>query len=214
MFREQLILVGGGGHCRSCIDVIEAEGRYHISGIVDMKEKIGERVLGYEVIASDDELAVLAREFGTFFITVGHMLRPGRRKSLFERILSYGAALAIVVSPRAHVARSATLGSGTIVMHGAVVNSCSRIGNNGIINSQALVEHDAEVGDHCHISTAAVVNGGCHVGDACFIGSGSVLVHGVEVCAGAVVGAGAVVAKSIQVSGTYTGVPARLLNRE
>ncbi len=30
--------MGGGGHCKSCIDVIEQEGKYKIAGIVDAKE--------------------------------------------------------------------------------------------------------------------------------------------------------------------------------
>jgi len=32
--KEKIILIGGGGHCKSCIDVIEQEGRFIIAGIV------------------------------------------------------------------------------------------------------------------------------------------------------------------------------------
>ena len=35
----ELLLIGAGGHCRSCIDVIEQEGRFRIAGVVD---KVGE----------------------------------------------------------------------------------------------------------------------------------------------------------------------------
>ena len=37
--KEKLVLIGGGGHCRACIDVIERENKYQIAGIVDIKEK-------------------------------------------------------------------------------------------------------------------------------------------------------------------------------
>ena len=37
--KEKIILIGGGGHCRACIDVIEQEGRFTIAGIVDVPEK-------------------------------------------------------------------------------------------------------------------------------------------------------------------------------
>jgi len=34
---EDIILIGGGGHCRSVIDVIESENKFLIRGIVDQK---------------------------------------------------------------------------------------------------------------------------------------------------------------------------------
>ena len=42
MSREKIVLVGGGGHCHSVIDVIELEDKYEIIGIVDKKELIGQ----------------------------------------------------------------------------------------------------------------------------------------------------------------------------
>ena len=51
--KEQIILIGGGGHCKSCIDVIEQEGRFEIAGIVEKPDKVGEKVLGYPVIGTD-----------------------------------------------------------------------------------------------------------------------------------------------------------------
>jgi len=213
MSKEQLILLGGGGHCRSCIDVIDLEDRFTIAGIVDTREKVGERVLGYKIIACDDDLALLAREYRHFFITLGYTNEPDRRMSLYKKIISCGATLATVVSPQAYVARSATIGIGTIVMHGAVINTSSNIGNNCIVNSQALVEHDVEIGDHCHISTGAVVNGACNIGEACFIGSRCVLIHGVDITSRTLIGAGSVVTKSISLAGTYIGVPAKKLKQ-
>ena len=53
--KEKIILVGGGGHCKSCIDVIEQEGAYQIAGVVDVPEKLHQKILGYEIIATDDD---------------------------------------------------------------------------------------------------------------------------------------------------------------
>ncbi|MBI4309254.1 MAG: acetyltransferase, partial [Candidatus Omnitrophica bacterium] len=39
MVKKNLILIGGGGHCKSCIDVIESENKFKIAGIVDTKER-------------------------------------------------------------------------------------------------------------------------------------------------------------------------------
>ena len=54
--QKNLILLGGGGHCKSVIDVAEAAG-YNILGILDRPDEVGKEVLGYKVIGTDDDIA-------------------------------------------------------------------------------------------------------------------------------------------------------------
>ena len=35
---QDIVLVGGGGHCKSVIDVIESEVKFNIIGIIDTVE--------------------------------------------------------------------------------------------------------------------------------------------------------------------------------
>jgi sugar O-acyltransferase (sialic acid O-acetyltransferase NeuD family) len=188
---KELILLGGGGHCRSCIDVIEAHGGWNIAGILDVGARIGERMFGHQIIGTDDDVRQLVTRGMKFLITVGQIATPDCRVTLYDKIQAANGQLVSIVSPLAYVSSRAELGPGTIVMHGAIVNCGAKIGANVIINSKALIEHDAEVGDHCHISTAAIVNGGAAVGSRTFIGSNAVLHQGVRVPAGHVVAAGA-----------------------
>ena len=41
---KQIILIGGGGHCKSCIDVIENGNKYKIRGIIDKKKKFSTKL--------------------------------------------------------------------------------------------------------------------------------------------------------------------------
>ena len=82
--QENLILVGGGGHCASCIDVIEQHGKWKIAGIVDVQEELNEKVLGYEIIATDNDSPYLVKEYDNCLITLGQIKSPKRRKELFE----------------------------------------------------------------------------------------------------------------------------------
>ena len=178
MKRQSIVLIGAGGHCRSCMDVIEQEGCWDIVGLVGQKDEIGASVLGYKVIASDAELADLVKDYPYALITVGHIHTPNLRAQLFHDARSLGFTLPVVVSPQAYVSRHASIGDGTVVFHGAVVNAGVRIGMNCIVNSRALVEHDVTVGDHCHISTGAILNGDVRVGSWSFVGSASVVKQG------------------------------------
>lgn len=170
---KNLILIGGGGHCKSCIDVIEQEGKYQIKGIVDIKEKLGEKILGYKIIGTDNEIEELAKN-NTFIITLGQLKSPDKRIELFEKLVSLNVNIPVIISPFAYISKYSSIGKGTIIFHHALVNADVKIGDNCIINTKALVEHDSVIGDHCHISTSALVNGGSKVGAGTFIGSNAV----------------------------------------
>lgn len=193
MSRETILLLGAGGHARSCIDVIEQEGRYTVGGLVGLPQEVGSRVLGYPVLGSDDDLPYLLPRFGQMLIAVGQIKSSESRMKLHALLEAKGCSLPVIVSPRAYVSAHAKVGAGTIVMHGAVVNAGANIGRNCIINSQALVEHDAVVGDHCHIATAAVINGDVSIGAGSFIGSTACVRQGIRVAERCVVGMGQLV---------------------
>lgn len=188
MSKPSLILIGAGGHAHACIDVIEQRGQYQIAGLVGMQEEMHTWHLGYSVIATEDDLPQLAVQHQYAFIAVGQIQSPDNRMRLFQQATELGFQLPVIIAPIAHVSRHATIGAGTIVMHGAIVNAGARVGSNCIINTRALIEHDATVEDHCHISTGAILNGDVNIGAGSFVGSGSVIKEGVTLGKGCVVG--------------------------
>jgi sugar O-acyltransferase (sialic acid O-acetyltransferase NeuD family) len=180
--KDELILVGGGGHCVSVIDVVEQEGRFSIAGIIDDdKSKQGSEILGYKVIGTGEDLETLRKRYKYATVTIGQIRSPEYRKRYFKRLKELNFSLPVIVSPLAYLSKHSTVGEGTTLMHGAVVNSNVEIGSNSIINSKALLEHDVKVGSHCHISTGALINGGVIMGDECFFGSGAVSREYIEI---------------------------------
>lgn len=178
MPKKEIILIGGGGHCLSVIDVIELEGKYQIAGIVDLPENINKKILNYPIIADDSANIHLTKQFQYFLITIGFIKSPHKRIHLFNQLDSLGATFPSIISPLSYVSKHANIGEGSVVMHNSQVNANARIGNNCIVNSKALIEHDSKIGDNCHISTGAIINGDVGVGDECFIGSGSIVIQG------------------------------------
>jgi sugar O-acyltransferase (sialic acid O-acetyltransferase NeuD family) len=182
--KDKLILIGGGGHCKSCIDVIEQEGRFEIAGILDVPEKVGTNVLGYPVIGTDDMISELIKEYQYFFITVGQIGSPEIRVEIFDKLKQLSLGLPVIISPRAYVSSHAVIGEGTIVMHHAIVNAGGIVGSNCILNSKCLIEHDAQIENHCHIATGAIINGGVNVGKRSFVGSGVITKQYADIPAG------------------------------
>ena len=205
--KPQLILIGAGGHARSCIDVIEEQGYFQIAGLVGFPEQRDSQQLdyGYAVIGADSDLSSLANIYEHALITIGQTQSAGHRIRLYQEITQLGFQLPVIIASTAYVSPHATIGAGTIVMHGAIVNAGAQIGNNCIINSRALIEHDARVEDHCHISTGAILNGDVTVGSGSFIGSGSVTKHGITIGNGCVVGMGTSVRHNLSDQLCFTG---------
>ncbi len=210
MDKPQILLIGAGGHCRSCIDVIEQEGRFTIAGIVDkagaqsgkqdkfeVKVEGQADVLGYPIIGTDDDLPELREKFRYTLVTVGQIKSPDVRIRLHQRLLEWRFGLPTIISPRAYVSRHATkIGQGTVIMHHALVNAGAVVGENCIINSKALIEHDAVVEDHCHISTGTIVNGEARIGSGCFLGSGCQIKEGITLDDNCLAGMGTSVRKN------------------
>lgn len=207
MMSENLILVGGGGHCKSVIDVAESIG-YTILGILDNEENLGKKVLDYNIIGTDDDIAKYIKD-AKFIVTIGQIKEASLRIKLHDKIIALGGNIATLIASTAHVSKYAKVGEGTVVLHQAMVNADAVIGKGCIINTYANIEHDAIVGDYTHISTGAMVNGSCRVGNRVFLGSQSVLAQGVLIADNTIVAAGTFVNKSILDTGIYAGNPIR-----
>ena len=194
---KTILLIGGGGHCKAVIDVIEAQGDYRIRGTVQPKSADVDSLLNYPIVGEDADLPKLLVETSNALVTVGQIKTATIRKRIFDMLKKLKATLPLIVSPLSYVSSHAHLGDGTVVMHGSIINAAAKVGINAIINSQALIEHDVVVGDHCHISTGANINGGSIIENGCFIGSGVILKQGVRIGKGSVIGAGCVVTQDI-----------------
>lgn len=205
----KIILIGGGGHCKSCIDVIEQEGKYELFGILDVKEKIGDKILNYEIIGTDDDLEKYCLLGYYFLVTIGQIKTAEVRKKIYDKLESMGAKIGTVISPLAYVSKHAIINKGTIVMHKAFVNVGAKVAENCILNTGCIIEHNAEIGKHTHISTNAVINGDCTVGSSTFVGSNATISSQLHVGSMVVIGAGSVVINTIENNICVAGVPAK-----
>jgi len=193
MANQEILLIGGGGHCRSVIDVIELEDRFKIGGVIDNNLPLGSKVLDYRVIGKDEDLIELRDSYQYALVTVGQIESFKVRVKLFELLKGLNFKLPTIISPRAYISRFAKIEEGSIVMHDALINANARVGRNCIINSKALIEHDATIEDFCHISTGAIVNGGVVIKQNSFIGSNATIREGLEIKENSFIKAGSLI---------------------
>ena len=90
MSKTELLLIGAGGHAKSCIDVIEQEDKFQIVGLIGSLDEVGTHVLGYEVLGTDEVLSELLSLTEFALIAVGQIGVNENRSNLFSRIANLG----------------------------------------------------------------------------------------------------------------------------
>lgn len=178
---NKIILVGAGGHAVSCIDVIHQEKKFKIIGLIDNNKNIGSKFCNYKILGKDKDLKKLRKYAKYAFISIGQIGVSNLRKKIFLNLLKHGFKIPKIISPHSYVSKNAIIDKGSMILHGAIVNSEAKIGQNCIINNKALIEHGVTIGNHTHVATSATVNGDVKVGDECFLGSGCVVKNNIKI---------------------------------
>lgn len=189
---EGILLLGGGGHCKAVIDVLEL-AEINIAGIVHGSDAPLKPVLGYPALGHDQDLGHLRALFQSAMVTVGQIKTPQVRSKLFEMLLRYSFKIPVIISPLAHLSPHSSVGSGSIVMHHALINAETLIGMNCIINSKALIEHECYIGNHCHIAVGALLCGGVTIEAGTFIGAGSRIKENIHIGNNCIIGMGSII---------------------
>ncbi|NLI92236.1 MAG: acetyltransferase [Peptococcaceae bacterium] len=195
---KKIVLVGGGGHAISVVDVIQSVGEYDICGVVDLNQNIGKQIMGHEIIGTDDSLVdILNTGVKYSAVTIGSVGNTALRKMLYYKLKKIGFTLPNIIDPSAVVSKNAILGEGIFIGKKVVVNAGCKIGDMSIINTASVIEHGCNIGKFTHISSNAVVCGDVTVGNDTHIGANATVIEGLSIGQGTLIGAGSVVTHDI-----------------
>ena len=209
---KNLVLIGGGGHCKAVLDSVIRMGTFDKIVITDPSIPAGTIVMGCEVIGTDDCLMDLYENgFKYAFVTVGSVGLNPIRERLVSRAAALGFQFPNIIDPSAIVAESAIIGDGVFLGKNIIVNAYTEVGDHCIINTGTIIEHECRIGIFAHISIGSILCGNVNVGKNSFIGAGSIVIQCHCIGDNVVIGAGAVVNKDIPSNCTAVGFPARVI---
>lgn len=189
-----MFLYGASGHARVVIDILHAMG-IKVNAIIDDNPNLSE-LDGVEVRHCFNNESPMILTIGKNYV---------RRRLSEELDCEWGTA----VHPTAIISPTATIGEGSVVMHGAIIQPHTKVGKHCIINTGASVDHECLIGDFVHISPHATVCGQVEVGDGTWIGAGATIIQCVKIGKDCVIGAGSVVLHDVPDGTKVAGNPAR-----
>lgn len=206
--KNKLIIIGASGNGRVAADIALKMNKWQSIAFLDDDEDI-KFSMGIDVIGKSSDAFKYLNDC-EIFVAVGSNLAREKTQSELE---VRGANIPILIHPSTIIGEQVEIGTGTVVMAGAIINCCSKIGRGCIINTAATIDHDNVIEDYVHISPGCHLAGTVYVGRGTWLGIGSIVCNNVNITSKCKVGAGAVVIKNISEIGTYVGVPARRIEK-
>ena len=191
---NNLLLIGDGGHARSCFDLC------NLLSVNCRKISI-------------EELKLLIKE-GTknikdvhFFVCLGDI---NKRNLVTEILKKNGLKIGLLIHPNAFVSQNAVISEGTFIGANCYLGPNTFIGKSCIINTGSIIEHDSKVGSFTNIGPNSVLCGGTVIGTNCFLGASSTIIENLSIADNVLVAAGSVVIKNINMRySKEKGVPSR-----
>jgi acetyltransferase EpsM len=197
-----LKIIGCGGHGRVIADIARATGEPSVDFLDDnpASAPANLRVEG-------PTLSLLPQLAATHRFVIGIGDAKSRRR-MAEDVVSVGGELAVLVHPSSVIAPDVTLGEGTVVMAGSIINTGTRVGRLVVINTGAIVDHDNLIEDNVQIAPGARLAGNVTCRSDAFVGTGAIVIPRIEIGEGAYVAAGAVVIRPVRARTLVAGCPA------
>jgi len=207
---KKLLLIGGGGHCKSVIDCLLQTNQYKEIAIIDKNENIGKLISEIPIIGCDDDLSKLYENGYDFaFVTLGSIGDVSLRIKLYNLLEEIGFEIPNIIDSSAIISKHVKMGKGVFVGKNAVINACALIGNGSIINTSSTIEHDCIIGEFTHIAPGSVLCGEVKIGENSHIGARSVIKQQVNIGKNTTIGIGSVVLHDIASSMLAYGNPCK-----
>lgn len=171
---NNIIIVGA---FQETIELCEEAG-YHIVGIVE--NNITGDYRGIPIIGTDSDASTLAISY----MDCGVVITPDKpkiREKLSIIFESVGFIFPTIISPGAHISKSATLSDGCIIQSGVNISSDVKIGRNVKLNFNVNIMHDVTVGDYSVIAPNSVLLGRASIRRSSYVGANSTILTGATV---------------------------------
>lgn len=195
---EKILILGNGGHAKSVIDVLEQENKYEIVACVE-KKGVDYDNNEYPILEKEDDLQRLfERGITNVAMGIGYLGKSSLREELYFKLKKIGFQFPCIISSTALIGNHVTIGEGSYIGKGAVINAYSEIGKMCIINTGAIVEHECKIEDYSHVAVGSVLCGSVKVGKASFIGANSTVIQDVAIGQNCIIGAGTLIRKNIE----------------
>jgi sugar O-acyltransferase (sialic acid O-acetyltransferase NeuD family) len=183
------------------VGLIESESPIKEIGYIDLEDK---RIESLNYLGSDDKLIALLEDSNNeFFFGIDDSVK---KQFLIKE---YKLNTSKIISSKARVFHTTSIGQGTIVQDFVYLSKSTEIGQFCKINVGAQIHHEVVISDLVTVAPRACILGNAKVGMGSFIGAGSIILPRLKIGENCIIGAGSVVTSDVKDNTKVKGNPAR-----
>lgn len=209
--KNNLIILGAGGHGRVVADTAEASGQWEEIAFLDDRYPALQSSGNWPVVGKIADAQKIHEKFTAGAVGIGD---NQTRLKFLKQLSEIGYSLPTIIHPSAVISRHSTIKEGTVLFAQSVVNIGAILGVGCIVNTGAKIDHDCLIGNGVHLSPGAYLAGAVNIGDCSWIGIGASVKQEIVIGKNVMVGAGAAVVNNLPEGITAVGVPAKILEKK
>ena len=192
--KKNIIVIGASGHAKVIIDIIEQNNEFQIIGLIDSFKSTKKKLLGYPILGKEEDLVTLSEkyDFKHAFIAIGD---NWSRKKIREKISKIIPQLEFisVIHPNAIIGKDVTIGIGTVIMPGVIINCDSKIGDFCILNTNSSLDHEGVMKNYSSLAPNTTLGGNVSIGTCTAISIGANIIQDITIGKYSIIGAGSLV---------------------
>ncbi|WP_106794993.1 acetyltransferase [Aquimarina sp. Aq78] len=206
---DKILIIGASGHAKVIIETIELNANYQIHGLIDTFKPKGKKLLGYEVLGTENYIQDLVEQgVNKGIIAIGDNWTRFLVQTRIKK-LSPDFEFITVIHPSAIISPSAIVGKGSIILASVTINAHARIGDFCIMNTDANFDHDSYIQDFSSLAPGVTIGGNVSIGTCTAISLGANIIQGITIGKHSIIGAGSLILNDIDDFKLVYGVPGK-----
>ena len=239
---KNVLIFGASGHGSVVLDTLERSPEFSPVGFVDSFKEKGTKINGYEVLGTEFDLPEIIDRLNVFggIIAIGdnwgrlkmadlptrvdkYDIQGGivavgdnwSRKQFTDRILSIYPKFTFisVVHPSAIIGKDVSIGQGSVILPGTILNANAIVGEHCILNTKSSLDHDSKMGNYSSLAPGAFTGGNVVIGEGTAVCLGAKIIECVTIGDYSVIGSNSLVLKDVPDYSVAYGTPIQIIRQ-
>lgn len=206
---DKIIIIGASGHAKVIIESIEIGAKYQIYGLIDSFKPKGQKILGYEILGTEDLIKDLVRKgVRKGVVAIGDNWTRCLMQAKIKEIAP-DFEFVTIIHPSAIISPSVKIGKGTVILASVKINTLAEIGEGCILNTNSSFGHDGKLSDFSSIAPGVTVGGNVKINFCSAISLGANIIQGITIGKHSIIGAGSLILNDVDDFKLVYGVPGK-----
>jgi|TARA_B100001964_G_scaffold240608_1_gene310804 sugar O-acyltransferase (sialic acid O-acetyltransferase NeuD family) len=206
---KKIIIFGSGDYSEVVLKIIIESKSYNLVGYIDIENKNTKNLKQLKYLGKiEQNKSLLNNSDISGIVAIGCNYI---RKEVVDEVhkINNKFIWRTLKHPSVSFCDTSSVGEGSVIVTGVVINGRSKIGSHCLINTNSSLNHDNILDDFSSTGPGVNTGGNVLIGKYCYIGIGSSIKHNITIKNNTIIGAQSYVNSDCEGNSLYYGIPAK-----